>query len=125
MKQVTLGHEDIEWWDESTVDDDYQTTLNDDQAFMAYVKSCKHMDEALEQAYKFHRHIANQLIRRGVRSPSHSAWGARTIFLCRLAKARRIEMHNMFLAVYGRTALQLELTRIANEYPPAIWGESL
>jgi len=125
MKQVTLGHEDIEWIRPESADDRYQAMLTDDVAFMAYISSCEHLDEPLERAYKFHRMIANQLIAEGVGCRPRGNWARRTIVLCHLAKRRRNQTRNWFARVYGHSALDLELARLETLYPRAIWGESL
>jgi len=125
MKQVTLGHEDIVQDRPQSADDKYQRTLGNDNKFMAYISSCEHLDDALEQSHKFHRRIANQLISRGVRHNPRGEWARRTIVLCHLAKGRRNEVENMFVRVYGRSALDLELKRLKHLYPRAISGESL
>jgi len=125
MKQVTLGHEDIEWDRPESDDDRYQAMLTDDVAFMAYVSSCEYLDEPLERAHRFHRMIANQLIAEGVGCRPRGNWAGRTIVLCHLAKRRRDQTRDWFSRVYGKPALRLELDRLETLYPRAIWGESL
>ena len=125
MKQVTLGHEDIEWDRPQSDDDRYQAMLTDDVAFMAYVSSCEYLDEPLERAHKFLRMIAKQLIAEGVGCRPRGNWARRTIVLCHLAKRRRDQTRDWFSRVYGKPALRLELDRLDTLYPPAIWGESL
>ena len=125
MKQVTLGHEDIEWDRPKSADDWYKSMLTNDEKFLEYVRSCAYLDEALEQSHKFHRLIANQLISAGVGGSPRGQWARRAIFLCNLAKRRRGDMRAIFIRVYGHPAFELELARLDSKYPRAIWGESL
>ena len=116
MKQATLTRP-------KTDDDRYQAILSNDSKFLAWVSSCEHLDEALEQAYKFHLHIANQLVRRGISSPNYNEWARRTFVLADLAADRCEYMQKLFIRIHGQSALKAELDHLDNLYPRAIWGE--
>lgn len=116
---VTLGDEDVEWFD--TEYDDLKPALFDDDGFREYTEALG-LDAALEAVTKFHRVIANQLIVRAVTRVQENEWTARTITLCKRAKTRRNELRRYYGVQNGVPALIAIKRQLEFRYPRAVWG---
>ena len=121
MKQVTLGHEDIEWFYDDRPD--IKHNIFRDDYFEDFVKSVG-VKSALHSAHWFHRLIANQLISKAVMT-TETSWGHYTIKLCQTARYRKQQMRRQYVEVYGQEAATAEFARLNALYPRAIWGERL
>lgn len=120
---VTLAPDDIEWGRAGRPTEDveaFKDSLFDDVLFAEYVAEMG-VDDAVRAYTKFHRIVANQLIRRGVTDPDVSDWATRTIALCVRAKRRRQQVRQMLRDRDG-TAARDVIAALDVEFPRAEWG---
>lgn len=119
-RAVTLGDEDVEWVD--PIFGDLHAIVWSDTEFAEWVTEHGTV-AATELMHRFHRKIANQLIRRACKDRLQSDWARRTIGLVQRAKKRRREVYRLFAAEFGYPARDELVARLDSRYPRAEWGE--
>lgn len=122
MANVTLGHEQVEWFDPDM--DEAKSALFDDGRFLDYIEG-HGVALALERVSKLHRVVANQLIRLAITDPADSDWAARAIWLCGKAKYRRRQLRRRYAETFDTERLALFIQNFNTLHPRAVWGSQL
>ena len=118
-KEVTLGHEDVEW--EDPVFGDLKHILHHEDLFTAWVAD-RGLESAVELTFRFHRIIANQFVERACTTHSESSWANRTIHLCSAAKRHRNRLLHAYAMEFGYPERDALVERLTVRYPRAEWG---
>ena len=124
-RDVTLAPDDIQWDDgrERFAHLQMLSFWHADNAFNQYV-TINGPVNVLVEFTEFHRHIANQLIVRGIDRMDVSDWAARTIRLCKALKRRRNMLRGVVGERFGETVLVELVTKLDARFPRAEWGTS-